>query len=528
MSGGSSRSRTNLWLRLFVAFIIVGSLMGLPVAHAATPCSTPGSGGDWPVFQHDVTATGAQPSESTINATNVGTLKVAWLAPLGGGVEAEPVEDGGCVFMGTQSGEIDAFDVTTGNLIWRSSAMSATTLSIANGRVFVQDGGSIIALDEQSGSKLWEHDFPAPYSSSASPLAAENFVIVGLQGCSDMGSRPGMPCKGYYALLDQATGNIIVDGYDVTDADVARGMEGAGFWSHPSYDPEDHYIYFGTANIRSIYPENPLSDALLKIDADPTRPTFGKIVGYFRDEPLDKWGNIPGGANICGDTAYSNTTTDTVCINDDDMPSTAIIYHNSQGSKRIAITHSNGATVMPTYASFLYPKGNYYGIDPSTYSTSDFGGSLMRADWSAPTGGARAAAAAYDGTRMFYSSGEDGWLTAVNKDTGSVLWQQQTFGDNQWQHVTEANGVVYTPSGAAVLADGGLASLLAFNASDGTPLLQHPLIPDVGGPATGTVAGGVTIARNTVFVVTNVSQGIAGAAGSSAAPAYLIAYRLPN
>jgi len=456
------------------------------------------------VFQHDVTATGFQPEETTIGPDNVGSLEPAWAVPVAGAIESPAVVHGGCVFIGTQSGQVYALDIADGSLVWDAQLSTATTLSVAGRRVFVQSGSIVTALNESTGLIEWQKDF-APYSSIGSPLAAEDWVVLGMSGCSDFGSRP-VPCRGYYALLDQATGDILVDGYDVSEEDVAQGMEGAGFWSHPSYDPEDKYIYFGTANVRSIAPENPYANALLKIDADPIRDTYGEIVESFHNLPISHLHDYPGGQELCGPSPASLAVS-LVCIDDDDFPSTAVIYRDSDGRKLLGVTHSGNDLPVKTFGSALLPVGEFFGIDPAT----------MEQVWSAPTSGARAAVAAYDGSRIYYSSGMDGGLIAVDKDSGSIVWEGFTYGNNQWQHVTAANGVVYTPSGTPSLSEPGPAMLLAFDAETGEALLERPMSTDVGDLATGTVAGGVTIARGTVLIPTN----------AVANAAYLMAYRLP-
>jgi outer membrane protein assembly factor BamB len=481
----------------------------LPAAAQADCADGGGTGGDWPVFAHDVTATSFQSDEDTIGRDNVADLEVAWVAPLAGTVEAPAVAAGGCVFVGTESGEVYALDITDGSLVWFYDDLStATTLSIANGRVFVQDGSVVIALDQSTGLLEWRRDL-SPYTSIGSPLAAENFVIVGMTGCGDFGSRP-QPCRGYYALLDQDTGEIIVDGHDVSEEDIARGMEGPGFWSRPSYDPEDKFIYFGTANVRSIAPENPYANALLKIDADPTRETYGQIVGHFKNLPPNPIHDYPGGQELCGPSPWGAAVA-VVCIDDDDFPATAVIYRDSDGNKRLGATHSGADLPLRTFASYLVPVGNFFGIDPDT----------MEAAWAAPTTGARSGVAAYDGDRLFFASGWDGGLKAADADDGTVLWETNALGPNVWQNVSAANGVVYTPSGAwgtLIPRRPGAAMLMALDAETGETLLQRPMSMDVEDAAYGTIAAGVTIARNTVIIPTNALNN----------PGYLIAYRLPG
>lgn len=500
---------------------------GGATAQKRASCAGPSKGGDWPVFQHDVRATGSQPQESTIGVNNVGDLEPAWVAPLAGppvsayNVESPPVEDGGCVYIATQGGVVSAFNVDNGKLVWSVDDLpSATTLSVANGRVFAQSSSILTAIGAKTGKIVWQEDFtPGPgFGGIGSPLAFEGFLVAGTTSGSRKGGMPSRQQVGYYAIVEQATGKVVASGFDVSKKDFNRGMQGSGFWSHPTYDPEGKYIYFGTAEPRSTNPENPLSNALVKIDADPSRATFGKIVGHFRIDPLNGGlANTPFvGPLVCGPIV---PVPQLYCFDDDDWSSSALIYRDSSGRKLIASTTPNNIEALPRqFFSFMVPQGTFFGIDPTTPPSTDFAGSRMESVWSAETTGARAAVAAYDGSKIYYSSGWDGTIVAVDKDTGAIVWKASTLGPNNWQHVSVANGVVYSPSGDSVwMTDSGPGLLMAYDARDGTPLLQRPLALDVNGLATGTVAGGVTIARNTVFIPTN------GAPGS-----YLVAYRLPK
>lgn len=477
-------------------------------------CAGPGKGGDWPVFQHDVSATGFQPKESKIGPDNVGDLVPAWAARVAGTIEAPPVEDGGCVYVGTQEGTVAAFNVENGELVWSVSLPSATTLSIANGRVFAQSSSILTAMDTETGKIDWKKDFTpgAGFGGIGSPLAFDRFVIAGTTSGTMKGGRGSRRAVGYYAIVDQATGKVVTSGFDVTKKDHKRGMEGSGFWSHPSYDREDKYIYFGTSEPRSVSPENPLSDALLKIDADPDRKTFGKIVGNFREPPMNsEAANTPVvGPLWCGpDNPVPAYVSGLTCHEDFDWSSSALIYRDSSGRKLLASPTPNLDPLPRVGGAFVGPpQGRLFGLDPRTRPSSAFGGSKMKAVWSAPTSGVRAAVGAYDGSKIFWPSGFNGQVLAVDKDTGAIVWKSNTLIPNVWEHVAAANGVVYLPGGGF---------LFAIDARDGTPLLQRPLAPDVAGPAVGTLSAGVAIARNTVFVPVN-----------GAGTAHLVAYRLSS
>jgi outer membrane protein assembly factor BamB len=86
-----------------------------------------------------------------------------------------------------------------------------------------------------------------------------------------------------------------------------------------------------------------------------------------------------------------------------------------------------------------------------------------------------------------------GNLFALNKDTGAIKWAVGGTGSYHYNGVSVANGVVYD------INDEG--ALEAFDASNGRPLLVHPLLTESGGPyQDGENSSGVSVARDTVYV----------------------------
>lgn len=506
MRTGLRFARTTIGVTLFVSALASAG----PVS-ATGGCAGASTGGDWPVFGHTTTADRFQDQEHVIAPENVGTLAAKWVLPAAGSFDSAPVVSNGCVYIATTGGDVYALNADTGDLVWNAQVASATTLSIANGRLIVQAGTNVIAFDQVSGAQLWRTDIaPSDYhGAGGSPLAFEDLVIAGVL-CPDdttaSAEHPRGTCRGHYSILDQATGSVLAAEWDTSDADYARGMGGAGFWSQPSYDPETKIVYMGEANARSYAPENPNTSALLKIDADRGSATFGKILGAFRTTSLGQnLGNTAAGDEFC-----TRTNGNQLCTGDDDWVQAAIIYRDSHGRKLIGSGQSQSQLPL----SLDWPiHGVYVSIDPVT----------LKEVWRTPTDGARAASGAYDGYKFYVAEGGNAWggaggrggIKALNKDTGIVQWSAPTFGDNNWRHISAANGVVYTQSGGAVAGNPGF--LLAYDAQTGNILLARPMSQDIGAVATATTAGGVTIARNMVFSPTN----------SVGGNGYLVAYELP-
>jgi outer membrane protein assembly factor BamB len=146
----------------------------------------------------------------------------------------------------------------------------------------------------------------------------------------------------------------------------------------------------------------------------------------------------------------------------------------------------------------------------------------MQFDWTSlvgpPTIGARAGAAAYAGGHLYAAMGFPGVVWALDTDSGSAAWVAPTLGANQFNPITYANGVVYTlaagdaPISAGVATIGGAmptgpALLHAFSADTGALLASKPLALATRDLALSPLAGGIVIARNTVYVPTNTASG---------------------
>src|SRR5207249_6289030 len=131
-------------------------------------------------------------------------------------------------------------------------------------------------------------------------------------------------------------------------------------------------------------------------------------------------GNTPAGNTACN-ASYGVQ----FCTGDDDFIQPAIFYTDSDGHRRVGIGHSQSE--LPLSEDWII-HGLYLSIDPTNLSEV----------WRTPTNGARSAAGAYDGTRIYSALGGQGFggwggtggIIAMNKNTGAVEWQAQTFGDN--------------------------------------------------------------------------------------------------
>src|SRR5207253_702263 len=86
---------------------------------------------------------------------------------------------------------------------------------------------------------------------------------------------------GGFALINAKTGEVVKTTPTIPPAAQAEGYAGGGLWSTPAYDPTSKYLYWGAGNPNSKTKQYKTTDAILKIDVNPARATFGQIVASY-------------------------------------------------------------------------------------------------------------------------------------------------------------------------------------------------------------------------------------------------------
>jgi glucose dehydrogenase len=155
-----------------------------PVGIEAPPAFTPAqsqayAGDDWINAQGGDVEGDRYSTLTSINQTNVGTLKQAWVTDLGlcpshtatcGSEEASPAEYAGTLYIQTPRNGIYALSATTGQVLWNFNPPYAAWdpgfqpgsggrqpgVTVANGLVFAGFAdGSLVALNAQTGQLAW-------------------------------------------------------------------------------------------------------------------------------------------------------------------------------------------------------------------------------------------------------------------------------------------------------------------------------------------------------------------------------------
>ena len=534
------------WVALGLA---AAGLPGFPAppagaASAATCATPPRRGGDWPSLNGDRRNSRSQPAERVIDDSGARRLRPAWSfsgAEVGatGGMRSTPIVANGCVYLGLgqgylgDRGDVVALNADTGELVWHVRLDgSVLGLAAANGLIYATPslgtrgdvtlpvitedyapaGSSVVALDARTGARVWSSERLDDGNAAngalvnASPVAFEaggrRLLFVPLAGGSGDGARVPM----YF--LDALTGSTVKKAYSLTDAEYEAGFGGTGIWSTAAYDPATQHLYAGTADSDGHTRQHPYNNALLKIDANPRRATFGSVVGSYAGTTehanLDATIGYPHNP-LCGTVTdqlgadlptFFDSSASVDCLElDYDFGASPNLYRDATGRLRV------GA---------LQKSGVYHSVDATR----------MTAAWTyfvGPGGAFMDGGTTAVGDSDVYVSATPNLVFSLRKDTGRMRRLSTTGLDLfAYQPLTLANGVLYAVNDAGFL--------VGIDAASGTPLLHRSIGLDGGFVHCLGVGAGVAVARHTVYAPCD-AGGLADLAGLPGPPGGLVAYR---
>ncbi|MGN6867779.1 MAG: outer membrane protein assembly factor BamB family protein [Solirubrobacteraceae bacterium] len=501
--------------------LLLTVLCAAPAAGATAPCTGSVAGGEWPMYGHDVANTRTQPDEHGLGASAAGNLTPAWVfstASTGDSSQltTTPVVSAGCVFIGSFNGYVYGLDASTGHVVWQrkldapnpGSGGVIVGAAAVYGRevIFLVDEFTApyaIALDRSTGAVIWKSaPFAPPLTSSAaqagsytnaSPIIAGRFVVAGY-------SPPeGDPtASGGFSLIDAATGAVVKTTPTISAADQANGYAGGGLWSTPAYDPSTQYLYWGAGNPSSKDTQSPDTDAILKIDLDQARSTFGQIVATYAGD-VDQYASTlqaltqTPACQASADPSVPDPLDDPVCGQLDlDFGAAANLFKTSSGTELVGD---------------LQKSGVYHVANAAT----------MKPAWTALVGAScqacNAASTAVSGGSVFGVGTPAGVMFSLAGDSGQANWTAPVGDGIHYESTSTADGVVWTVDSQA--------NLDAFDASTGQVLVKRPLSVDAGAPIVNNTSSGVAIAEHGLFVA-------AGGAGYASSTGYVVAYRAPG
>ena len=325
---------------------------------------------------------------------------------------------------------------------WQANLNGAVPFTImplvSQGQVVVaDDGGSVSALDESSGAKLWSTDIGSPIR--ASPVLVGDLVITG----SDAGDIVALAAvdgaeRWRFRASGPVSASIAVTGTEVYVAseagtlhvlDANSGREqwfieiGGSLTRGPAI--ADGVVYIGTAEGR-----------FLAIDAATHRPIWERRLGP----------NGIGTPAVAGGLVYFGHGLES-------GPAIAAL---------VALDAETGRDVwtFPVAAGFQIHAGAIgeaviYGTstDQNVYALDRTTGARL---WTYATGSSNGALAGLVGGVLYVSS-SDGTIHAVDAASGNELWRFRVEGDPTTPVVIDGRVIVGTTFGRVVAIEGSQA-----------------------------------------------------------------------
>lgn len=266
--------------------------------------------GDWLLWRRTYDAYGYSPL-STINRSNVGSLRAAWTWSLPTGPsQAPPLVHDGVLFVFGFGDRVQALDAATGDLLWQYArrlpqgvpASLKRGLSIFGNRLYVPTSDAhVVALDVKTGRVLWDRAIADPaqgYRLTGGTLVAKGKVMVGTTGRAPGGN--------VIVALDAVTGQEAwrfhtipqtgQPGDHTWNATPLDKRNGGSVWIPGSYDPVQNLAFFGPGNTYDTAPlRNPVNqpgitndglylDSTLALD-----PDTGKLVWHYQHQKNGQW-----------------------------------------------------------------------------------------------------------------------------------------------------------------------------------------------------------------------------------------------
>ena len=478
---GTTRRRTVAVIAAVASTAVVGAI---PAVAGPAACTQRMPGGDWARYGQDLMGQNRQVAERTLSPDNVARLEKVWGLPDTGYYTSAPIVSGGCVFINT-GGRYVAHDLDDGKVVWESDGADTRgtfAAAVVDGRVHAHTGGGrprATAFDVRTGEELWLSD-EIRFGQDTNQLASA-VVWNGMQITFTTGPDFQPSARQGYGITDARTGRVLYKTTTLSQKDLDAGYSGGGVWGTPNVDPRTGYLYAATSNPESKTKEHAYDNAVLKIDLNRKRKTFGRVVASYKGTPDSVTGYDNPVCQTVGGTAWVDTggygSSPTCGQLDVDFGNGPTLWRDKSGRTLGAITQKSG--VMHVFDAMTM-KGVW--SKELFVSTSFISGNIGRS--------------ATDGETL-YTPGNPGSLYAFDGDTGVVKWQTRLpmlppTGGN----VALANGVVYW------VVDG--YTLYAFDAETGKALYTSPRVNNAG--PNGALGSGVAVAGG--YVVANHSGAI--------------------
>ena len=470
---------------------------------------------------------------SQINTGNVAKLRPAFVFQTGivESMETAPIVVDGVMFVTTSYNHVYAINAVTGEQYWhykhKIGPVSTYCCGPNNKGVAVSEGklfmgtldAKLVSLDAKTGKLLWETEIADPelgYSETMAPSVANGKVLIGTNG-GEYGVRgfvkaydansgklawtfhtiPEQGHEGVWAEND-ATGRNMKRNIAAEKAALAKGggdfykTLGGGVWMTPAVDVKTNTVFFVVGNPSpDLYGaerpgDNLYTDSIVAVDLN-----TGNYKWHYQYVAHDVWDLDAVSPPILVDVKDKNGKMIPGVIHGG---KTGHIYvHDRSNGNLIRFSEpmvsQEGLWTLPTKEGARMSLGANGGVEWSPMAVNPGLRLAYAVNLEQPMT-YHVEAAAYPGGKLWLggafknSVGEEqfGNVTAVNIDTGKVVWKARTD--------QPMIGGALSTAGNLVFAGEGNGWFKAYDAKTGKVLWQYQCGAGVNAPATSYTVNG--------------------------------------
>ncbi len=470
---------------------------------------------------------------SQINTANVSKLRPAFVFQTGivESMQTAPIVVDGVMFVTTSYNHVYALNAVTGEQYWhfkhKIGPVSTYCCGPNNKGVAVSEGklfmgtldAKLVALDAKTGKLLWETEIADPelgYSETMAPTVVDGKVLIGTNG-GEYGVR------GFVKAFDANTGKLAWtfhtipekghEGVWATHDAVGRDMKrdvaaekaqlakqggdfyktlGGGVWMTPAVDTKTRSVIFVVGNPSpDLYGaerpgDNLYTDSIVSVDLD-----TGKYKWHYQYIAHDVWDLDAVSPPILVDVKDKSGKMIPGVIHGG---KTGFVYvHDRRDGSLIRFSEpmvsQEGVWSLPTAKGTRMALGANGGVEWSPMAFSPKQRLAYAVNLEQPMT-YHVEAAAYPGGKLWLGGafknipGEEqfGNVTAVNIDTGKVVWKARTD--------QPMIGGAMATAGDLVFAGEGNGWFKAYDARTGKVLWQYQCGAGVNAPATSYTVNG--------------------------------------
>jgi PQQ-dependent dehydrogenase (methanol/ethanol family) len=470
---------------------------------------------------------------SQINSRNVWSLRPVFVFQTGivESMETAPIVVDGVMFVTTSYNHVYAINAVTGEQYWhykhKIGPVSTYCCGPNNKGVAVSEGklfmgtldAKLVSLDAKTGKLLWETEIADPelgYSETMAPSVANGKVLIGTNG-GEYGVRGfvkaydansgklawtfhTIPEKGHEGVWaeNDATGRNMKRDIAAEKAALAKGGSdfyktlGGGVWMTPAVDIKTNTVFFVVGNPSpDLYGaerpgDNLYTDSIVAVDLN-----TGNYKWHYQYVAHDVWDLDAVSPPILVDVKDKNGKMIPGVIHGG---KTGHIYvHDRSNGNLIRFSEpmvsQEGLWTLPTKEGARMSLGANGGVEWSPMAVNPGLRLAYAVNLEQPMT-YHVEAAAYPGGKLWLggafknSVGEEqfGNVTAVNIDTGKVVWKARTD--------QPMIGGALSTAGNLVFAGEGNGWFKAYDAKTGKVLWQYQCGAGVNAPATSYTVNG--------------------------------------